>query len=507
MNNRYRNIGILLFILLFGFLIRTPFFSVPLERDEGMHATVGQVILNGGLPYKDTVTFRAPGTYYTNALILKLFGQTAEALRIGSAIFALLTILVIFVFATRLYGESIGLLASFLYALFSSGPLIQGSLANAETFMMLPAVTATYVFYLGHKGQKGGYFLLAGILAGWAYLVKEATLPNFLLFYLFLLLTQKELFKVSGMRQILSRYLLLSAGFAIPIAAMFTYLAVNGALSHYLIGIYNWNTNYGDYRLDVFWARLRDRGIYSLGREYSFLWIASLISFIVMAIRGRNRDNAYVFLWVIFSFIGVCLGSMFWPHYFIQMIPSLSIAAAFGLNKVYHGLLSKHILVKVVSLTTAILFLFTIGYAIKTDYKFYFIYTPDEISKGIYGSDIFVNTKIIAAYVKDRTKPSDFIYQNRWETEIYFLANRRSPTKFLVHDSILVIGVTAIEELRNDIFYREPKYIIWYHPRPDEIPKFVVEPIINMKYELETEIGGVKIYRLKGWNGRDSGNA
>lgn len=498
MKGYYQHLAIAI-ILIMAFAIRIPFFSVPPERDEGTYATVTKVVLDGGTPYKDVFTTRAPGVYYIYALFIKVFGERTEALRIGSAIFATLTTFIIFKFASDLYGNGIGLLAALLYALFSSGPLIQGSFANCEAFMMLPAVAATYLFYLGYKRQVNHYFVLAGIFSGAAYLIKEAVLPNFLIFFLFLPVCQKDVLKIAGLGLLLKRYVYLIIGFAIPIITFFLYLAFNNALYDYLQIIYSWNKGYGQYDLDVFLSRFVSRGVYLLGREYSFLWLTSAVAIIVMAVKGRNIDNAYVLLWTLSSFAGVCLGSMFWPHYFIQMIPSLSIAAAYGLAGIYKGFKDGRLWIKIMSLAPVPLLLLSIGYAVYTDYRFYLIYTPDEISTNIYGSDIFVNSKKVAAYLKEHTVPSDYIYQNRWEPEIYFLAQRRSPSKYIDHISVSAAPnpVKAINELRDDLFTKNPKYIVWYQPRPGEVPEFVVWPIVQLRYILETEIGGIKLYRLK----------
>jgi 4-amino-4-deoxy-L-arabinose transferase-like glycosyltransferase len=494
-----QEIAVLGFILSAAFIVRVPFFSVPPERDEGMYATVAQVILNGGMPYRDIVMFRPPGIYYIYSLWFSLFGQSVEALRIGSALFAVLTSLVIYKFAGRLYGWGAGVLAASLYALFSSGPLIQGGLANTETFMMLPAVMATYIFYLGYRERKELFFIGAGALSGGAYLFKESTLPNFLMLFLFSIIVNENLFSLSGLKRLLLRYLFLIGGFAASVAFAFIYLELNGALSHYIAGAYNWNKSYGQFQWDMFWGRLKGRGIYSLGREYSILWIAAAVSIFMTVIRDRNRDNLYVALWIFFSFTGVCLGTMFWPHYFIQMIPSLSIASASGAIYAYNGILDRRIIVKGMSFLIFVIFFISAGYAIKTDYKFYFTYTPDEISKYIYGDDTFVKAKKIAAYVRERTLPSDYIYQNRWEAEIYFLSQRRSPTKYFTHETFYGTSdvLKAIDEFRNDLFYKEPKYIILFPAREGEVPAFVAGPIVKMKYELETRIDGVDIYRLK----------
>lgn len=496
-------ITLLLVIVALVFVLRMPFFSVPPERDEGVYATAAEIILDGGAPYKDAVIFRAPGIFYTYALLLTIFGHTVEALRIGSTLFTILTLLVVFKLAKRLYGDAIGVLSAILYGLFSSGPLVQGSLANTEIFMMLPAVAATYIFYNAYKEDRKLYFFAAGILSGIACLFKEAALPNFLLFLIFVTFVSGSLLSMDGAKKLLRRYLVLISGFIVPISMMLLFLYINGAFYDYIIGTYNWNRSYGSHGFDLFVRRLIDRGVYNLGREYSLLWFSAIIFIFWTVLKERTIQNIYVILWILLSFVGVCLGSMFFPHYFIQMIPSLSIAGAFGILELYKGFRSQVVVIKTVSCLYALLLIFFFGYAVKTDYKFYLVFNPDEISKEIYGGEMFVTSRKIAQYVKERTQPSDYIYQNRWDAEVYFLAQRRTPTKYIEHHAInATLNVTkSMGELRDDILYKEPKYIIWFQPRPEEIPEFIVGPIIKFKYELETEIGGVKIFRLKTWKG------
>ena len=146
------------------------------------------------------------------------------------------------------------------------------------------------------------------MVTGVAYLIKEAALPNLFLLLIFLPMTCERSTKVIYVKQLFKKYLLLLLGFALPLIAYYAYLYLNNALFDYLIGVYNWNRGYGTYSFDIFWRRLIDRGVYSLGREYSFIWIASLIAVSVMIITDKTIENLYVILWILFSFVGVCLG-------------------------------------------------------------------------------------------------------------------------------------------------------------------------------------------------------
>lgn len=51
-------------ILLFVTLIRYRLLALPLERDEGEYALMGQLILKGIPPYEMAYSMKLPGTYY-----------------------------------------------------------------------------------------------------------------------------------------------------------------------------------------------------------------------------------------------------------------------------------------------------------------------------------------------------------------------------------------------------------------------------------------------------------
>lgn len=503
---RYNHILLLACIIAIGIILRIPFFSVPPERDEGMYATAAQIVMDGGLPYKDVALYRMPGIFYIYSTLFKIFGDKVEAIRFGSAFFAMLAACYIFKLSRALYNERVGLVAAFLYVIFSSGPMIQGSLGNTETFMILPLVLSTYYFYTGWSKSDNANLFLGGLFSGLAFLIKEAALPNFLLFLFCLIFF--NFIQSKKLKDTILQGVVISIGFSIPIITVFSYLIYKGLFNDFM-GIYRFAKGYGTYDLDLFLGRLIGRGVYSLGKEYSFLWLASVIVIMLGVLKERAFNNVFAILWIVFSFVGVCLGSFFWPHYFIQMIPSLSIAAAYGSIRLYEVIKEKTVLVKIPSIIYALILFSSLVYGISVDYKFYLKYTPEEISFNMYGGDIFIKAREIALYIKERTDPSDFIYQNRWDSEIYFIARRKSPTKFIAHQSFNAVPniIEAMNELRNDILNKEPKYIVWYPSRPGEVPEFVVSPIVKYKYELETEINGVKIFRLKGWKGKDKNNA
>jgi len=72
--------GLVIAAILFIAAIRIRLLSIPLERDEGEFAYMGQLMLQGIPPYSLAANMKLPGTYAAYALIMVLFGQTIEAL-------------------------------------------------------------------------------------------------------------------------------------------------------------------------------------------------------------------------------------------------------------------------------------------------------------------------------------------------------------------------------------------------------------------------------------------
>src|SRR5262245_15325871 len=73
-------------ILASSFAIRWPFRHVPLIRDEGEYAYLGQQILHGAIPYRDVYNQKTPFAFYFFAAIQVAFGSSLEALRVATTL-------------------------------------------------------------------------------------------------------------------------------------------------------------------------------------------------------------------------------------------------------------------------------------------------------------------------------------------------------------------------------------------------------------------------------------
>ena len=63
-------------------LLRIPYVSVPLERDEGEYAYIAQRSTHGEVPYRDAFDQKPPGVFLAYRGAFALFGQSIEGIHL-----------------------------------------------------------------------------------------------------------------------------------------------------------------------------------------------------------------------------------------------------------------------------------------------------------------------------------------------------------------------------------------------------------------------------------------
>src|SRR5688572_6502799 len=72
-----------------------PFLNEPFQRDEGMYAAIGQLILAGDLPYRDGFDNKPPLIFGWYALSFLIFGEHVWAPRLVAAVLVSTTTLLV----------------------------------------------------------------------------------------------------------------------------------------------------------------------------------------------------------------------------------------------------------------------------------------------------------------------------------------------------------------------------------------------------------------------------
>ena len=103
-------------ILLAFWLARFPFREIPLIRDEGEYAYIGQRILQGDVPYRDVYNQKTPFAFYAMAAGQSLLGPTVSELRLFGSAYGLLSTSAVYVAARVALGPLGAAVAALTFA-------------------------------------------------------------------------------------------------------------------------------------------------------------------------------------------------------------------------------------------------------------------------------------------------------------------------------------------------------------------------------------------------------
>ena len=129
-----------------------------------------------------------------------------------------------------------------------------------------------------------------------------------------------------------------------------------------------------------------------------------------------------------FSVLAVCPGFYFRTHYFILVLPAVSLLAGAAISKLTQILERRLILIRFVPL---LLFAVALSLPILLDKKIFFNVSPNQACGLIYPENPFLESVRIGTYVREHTEPGDTIAVLGSEPEIYFYSHRHSATGYI----------------------------------------------------------------------------
>ncbi len=417
-----RIIFFLILILGIQLLLRIPFLAEPMEGDEGAYAYMAQGLLQGEVLYQDTFDHKPPGIYFIYAAIFKLFGESLAVLRYFTAFYSLVTTLAVFIVAAMLLGSSGGLIAALFYAIFSNGPFLEGTSSNSEVFMILPMILAFLFCLAASKRKSLLLFFLAGFLAGLAGMIKQVAFFNFAVLFGFAFFDPDSENKLMNIASLI-------LGFFVPVFGFSLYFLAQGAFKEFLHNSFLINFLYirpfvGVVNIE--WGTLNLYRIAYLFLEESILFILGTYATVYILLRNRKKNALLLVFWAFSSCLGVLIGRYLFGHYFVQLLPPLAILSAYAVIKWKESHLPLKINVLLIGFFTLLGLVI-----ILTFYKFYVVYSPDEISYARYRIDNLSLAREAAQIVEGRTSPSDNIMVWGTDPQVYFYSKRRYPGRYI----------------------------------------------------------------------------
>ncbi|HEY2342250.1 MAG TPA: glycosyltransferase family 39 protein [Chthoniobacteraceae bacterium] len=442
--------------------IRLRLRDFPLERDEGEYAYAGQLILEGIPPYKLAYNMKMPGTYVGYAALMAVFGQTPAGIHIGLIVVQLATLALLFVLARRFVGESGAVIATAAYALMTLSPSYLGLAAHATHFVVLPALAGFLVLLWKEEHSSPWACLASGCLFGIAFLMKQPGVVFGMFGGLYLVYLQLRS-RPFPKNLAVARIACFAGGCILPFLAVCFWMACAGVFGNF----WYWTISY---------ARAYEAVLpFSVGLETfqhsfqpmvaaaPFLWALAAFGLVVVCFEAGSANRRLFLLgFLVFSFLGVCPGLYFRNHYFIVLLPALTLLMGAGVSwaekrlaETQDGAQARFLPFILATLACAL--------SLYPNRKVFFWDSPNEACQQIYGGNPFVESLEIARYLEEHTTKSDTIAVIGSEPQIYFYSHRHSATGQIYTYPLMEAQPFAREmqdKMINEIERSKPKYYV-----------------------------------------------
>ena len=489
-------------ILALTFYLRLLFFGQYIDPDVGNIGYMGWRMAEGEV----LIDMEGPGKpplypmFYS--LFVWFFGPSVLGLKMFGALFVLMAVVAIYWLGDKAYGKGVGLLSALLFGVFSSGPMVEGGTVNLETLLHFPSILAIGFFLNASTTGRLKWYFLAGLCAAMAALVKQV---GGVLFFAFLC---SEIHRGWRKKEWFFRFGLLGAGALVPVIGVILFYSFHG---YTLNELYDsmLGSNFRYLQRGYEYTRIFKFFLLSMKlifQENSLLWLGALFSSAHIGWRiwhGRGEIADRILLWWTFwSFSVLWISGIFYAHYFLQLMAPFSIMAADGIRLAWKMAKNFSPLPRFVAQGVwAIILVITVAFFVKTDYKYFFTYTPVQQTayqfKGVdgvydgYGYGVYnIVQHQIASYIRKHTDPTDTIYVWGVAPQIYYLAQRKAATRYRNNFNLSsVVTNDAFEALRayapkvmQEISISLPAYIIEIMYL-ENFPK--LKTFVNEYYEID----------------------
>lgn len=417
----------LIAVVLVTTAIRLPTLAIPFERDEGEYAYIGWRLGFGELPYRDWIDQKPPGVFWVYRAALALPMEPVFSVHFAAMVVSAATACALYFLARQFMSRWWAAVAALLFAVFAADPLVQGTAANTELFMLCPLTLSQLAFL--RAAQKGRRQILlavvSGALTGVAVAFKQVAAVNWLF-----LIAVAPLFATRGnrLRSTLAFAGWSTAGAAAVWASIVAYFALRHGLGDLVYNVFTHNLEYVQampWRQRM--ARL-GRTLGTLSRSESIVWVFAAIGFVALGRGGKWKPFVFLAGWAIASIAGASASGYFFAHYFQQILPPLAVAAAFGAETLFELRSWAAVPARCRAAALGLLLAVMPGAAAG---PFLFLYSPADAVRKLYPGDAFAEMPQLAARLAQTTAAEDRVFVFGAEPEVLFYARRVSATRYI----------------------------------------------------------------------------
>lgn len=424
--------------LLVAALVRMANYRAPLAGDATQFLYVGHAVAHGGMPYVDAAYSKGPLTALLFALIEPLAGTSTTVVRLSAVPFAAGAALALAAYVAHHAGRVAGAIAGLAFAAFSALPGVEGAEAKTETYGVAPAFGALWLATRPGRAAAAG----AGALLVCAILINPA-------FAAFAPAAVVELWLATPRGERARRLGAAVAGALAPAAAIAIWLVAGGALDDMLrqVGGQVKNAVGSGPPLADHGAR---RGVAPISHHVPepALWVLAGAGFLLAMRDPRLRRPALGLALVAAAVVlRIKLATYGFDYHYYPALPALCGAIALGVVAVVR--VRPRVQLAAAAVVLAIpLWTLVVHPQLR-------LLRDEPAARNPYGASVYP----VAAFLRAHTRARDRIIVEGGRAEVYWVAQRRAPTRFF--DAFGPTSDTSYPaERRRDLMHRPPAAVV-----------------------------------------------
>lgn len=469
---------ILIPIILFAALRFPSLFEPYWYGDEGIYQAIGIAMNNGRELYAQIWDNKPPLLY----LIYALAGGNQYIVRLFSLIVGIFTVIVFFHLSKKVLRQTVSAVATLLFTILFGSAFLEGNIANAENFMLLPILLGMLLIYnlLTKRNVKvlkienqNIIYLITGLLLGISFSLKIVGVFEYLAATLLLLLSH-----FSKEKRVKS-WLFLTGGFLIPISTFMLFFITNGNIQPFLESVFFSNVSYVGYE-----------NFLLIPQGFLVLKLLILASCIFLILKNRKKipqNYLFILIWTTFALFSSFFSQRSYTHYLLLSLPPIILLGAMLLSEKHKYFL---FILGYGALIVFLFFHFKPYPFIKTFayYPHYLAYQLGKIDKITYQK--FFDNDVprdyaVAEYLKMKLNTNDpvFIWGN--SAQIYALSKTLPIGRYTV--AYHIQNDEQIKETITALKAKNPRFVVLLNDT-----QFKNIPLNNYAYLLTIE--GAAIY-------------
>jgi len=467
------------------------------DPDVAVMAYGAQDLLAGGTIYENCVETKPPGAYLVFAAVFAVFGSSLPPVYALATFLHLLALLLLYRLAAREGDRLTAAAGAFFYAAAAVNAAAAANCPNQESWMAHCAFFGFYLLWPKRGMVTARRALAAGVCFGLAVLMKQQA-GVFALAVLLWLWLERPADKGYWLR----RALAVAAGAALPLLATAAYWAAKGGLGTLLADLHP-----GRLHGYVDEADFANMAVWSWRQGYPYLsttwplWSAALLGPLLALTAGKGgRDVLRVLSFLLAAMAAVISGTRFYDHYFTILTPALALAAWQGVRLLADrdrpiwrpAIAAAFILLAMLSVRMELTQARQALSAARQgegliNKRLYDHYRPlDQSYANRYEDRAFQE---LGEYLQAESEPGELLFVWPYHPQLYFWADRRSPTKhYMYFDTIVNLPFekggwhtevdpvvrAAREQVLRDLNATPPRFVVfpptsdsWDRPFPE----------------------------------------